>query len=65
MFHLHVHAGAPEPAREEVKLGDGQLLAKVIDLAVKYGPLVAALLGVKLPPLPDLSGIKATAEDKS
>lgn len=52
MFHLHVHVGGPAgEVREFVKLGDGKLL----ELLVKWGPVILKLLGIELPfPLGDL-----------
>lgn len=53
-FHLHVHFGGhdcpdcPHEAREHVKLGDG----KILRLILTYGPLIAQLFGLKIPPLP-------------
>jgi hypothetical protein len=50
-MHLHVHINLGGDGREEVKLGDGTLLK----LALKWGPFIAGLFGVKLPPLPDFT----------
>lgn len=54
-MHLHVHiclGGHDHEARDEVKLGDGQAAKRLLELALKWGPVIALLFGVKLPPLP-------------
>ncbi len=48
-LHVHIHTGAEVgPVREEVKLGDGKLL----NLLLTWGPVIAQLFGLHLPPLP-------------
>ncbi len=49
-LHLNVNLGGGD-GRQFTALGDGTL----IKLALKWGPFIAALFGVKLPPLPDLT----------
>ncbi len=44
-FNLNVGGG---DGREFAKLGDGKLL----ELLLKWGPVIALLFGIKLPPLP-------------
>lgn len=49
MFHVHLNLNlGNEPVKEFAKLGDG----KILELILKYGPLIAALFGLKLPTFP-------------
>lgn len=51
-MHLHVHINLGGEGREEVKLGDGQAAKRLLELALKWGPIIAAIFGVPLPKLP-------------
>ncbi len=55
-LHLNVNLGGAGEVREFAKLGDGTLLK----LALKWGPVIAGLFGVKLP---DLSGLVSEAKE--
>ncbi|HEY1188512.1 MAG TPA: hypothetical protein VGE74_12745 [Gemmata sp.] len=54
-LHFHVNLGGAGDGREEVKLGDGQLLKTLI----QWAPFIAGLFGVKLPPLPNFTSEEA------
>ncbi|VTS03483.1 unnamed protein product [Gemmata massiliana] len=61
-FHFNVVNVAGGDGRQFTALGDGKLLK----LLATWGPAIASLFGVKLPPLPDFtSDVKESAVDTS
>ncbi|WP_157470073.1 hypothetical protein [Gemmata sp. SH-PL17] len=54
-LHLNVNLGGGD-VRQFTALGDGTLLK----LALKWGPVIAAIFGLKLP---DLSGLVSEAKE--
>lgn len=60
MFHVHLNLNlGNEPVKEFAKLGDGKLL----ELLIKWGPIIAALFGLKIPTLPvDDDGVALKAD---
>ncbi|VTR92832.1 unnamed protein product [Gemmata massiliana] len=59
-FHFNVVNVAGGDGRQFTALGDG----KILKLLATWGPVIAGLFGLKLPPLPDLtSDVKELAVD--
>ena len=50
-LHLNVNLGSAGEVREFAKLGDGTILK----LIATWGPFIAGLFGLKLPPLPSFT----------
>lgn len=56
MFQVHFNLNAGDGAGlDKVKLGDGKLL----ELLLKWGPVIAAIFGLKLPALPTAGEVDA------